>query len=89
MLALALLVPRVAAYDVHHPTATDDLAALTNSFDTGTDFHDGTRWLVSWYGAKYLSINAVHRIIQGPLRKKFPVGSILALNKRRTRLPPL
>jgi hypothetical protein len=39
-LALALLVPGIAANHEHHAAAADDLAILTNSFDAGADFHD-------------------------------------------------
>src|SRR5262249_37766772 len=38
-LALALLVARVAANDVQPALATDQLAVLANTFDTGANFH--------------------------------------------------
>jgi len=36
---LALFVARIAANDVHHPTAADDLAVFTHSLNAGTNFH--------------------------------------------------
>jgi hypothetical protein len=30
---------RVAAHDVHHTTAADDLALVANALDAGFDFH--------------------------------------------------
>ena len=52
-LALLLLMARVFADDTHDILAADDLAAFTNSFNGGSDFH-GTRdsdfrWLFSGY----------------------------------------
>src|SRR6185369_6814449 len=41
-LTLALLVARVAADDVHHSAAADDLAFVANSLNAGFDFHMGT-----------------------------------------------
>jgi hypothetical protein len=38
-LALALLVPRVAANHEHHATAPHELAVFTDAFDAGADFH--------------------------------------------------
>jgi hypothetical protein len=39
MLALALLVTRVGANDVHPPLPLDQLAIFANSFDARTHFH--------------------------------------------------
>jgi hypothetical protein len=39
-LALPLLVPRVAADDVHAPLAPHDLAILANPLDARSNFHD-------------------------------------------------
>jgi hypothetical protein len=38
-LALPLFVAGVAAHDVHHAAAADNLAILANTLDAGTDFH--------------------------------------------------
>jgi hypothetical protein len=38
---------RVAADDVHDPTAADDLALIANSFNAGFHFHGDTRQAVN------------------------------------------
>jgi hypothetical protein len=50
---------RVAADDVHDPTAADDLALIANSLNAGFDFHGDTRQAVniSIYGPRSFLFN--------------------------------
>jgi hypothetical protein len=52
-------VARVAADDVHDPTAAYDLALIANSLNAGFDFHGDTRQAVnaSIYGPRSFLFN--------------------------------
>ena len=44
---LTLLVARIAAHDVHHSTATHDLALIANAFHASSDLHRNHPALIS------------------------------------------
>ena len=65
---------RIAAHDVHHAAAANDLALITNTLNAGFDFHRSTRLGPKrtradepplWKGGKRLNIRPLRRVVQG------------------------
>src|SRR5262245_56706975 len=50
LLALALLVPGIAADHAHDAAAPHDLAVFADASNAGSDLHDGSRWWDGWDG---------------------------------------